>query len=213
MNSMGTHLQFHSNEHNGTAVISSMQDNESEQNGLHINRESIYKGKISEELQKSQQHEVKTPLATQNNYPKLSSNFEKPVPTNHKNKQTSKQPQSSDNTKNNPKNNPFPNLKKDLVPEPAPYTVIQTFATRLRMNQAKNEVPIELSKSKITTKQGLPVVIFKKDDYMVTLAARCRYTLVGKFSNTMPKIELIRRNFILQTQLSGGVKIAHFIAS
>lgn len=47
---------------------------------------------------------------------------------------------------------------------------------------------------------------------MMKLAARCKFTLIGKFSNTMPKVGLIRRSFILQTQLSGGVKIAHFNA-
>lgn len=40
----------------------------------------------------------------------------------------------------------------------------------------------------------------------------CKFTLIGKFSNTMPKVELIRRSFIQQTQLIGGVKIAHFNA-
>lgn len=33
-----------------------------------------------------------------------------------------------------------------------------------------------------------------------------------KFNNTMPKVVLIRRNFILQTQLSRGVKMVHFNA-
>lgn len=47
---------------------------------------------------------------------------------------------------------------------------------------------------------------------MVKLAERCKFTLVGKFSNIMPKVELIRWNFILKTQLTGGVKIAHFNA-
>ncbi|KAG5606132.1 hypothetical protein H5410_027624 [Solanum commersonii] len=42
------------------------------------------------------------------------------------------------------------------------------------------------------------------------LVAACKYTLIGKFSNTMPKVDLIRKNFILQKQLSGGVKIAYF---
>jgi len=42
------------------------------------------------------------------------------------------------------------------------------------------------------------------------LAATCKFTLIGKFSYTMPKLELIMKNLILQTQLSGGVKIAHF---
>ncbi|KAH0781438.1 hypothetical protein KY290_001036 [Solanum tuberosum] len=102
--------------------------------------------------------------------------------------------------------------KSELVPEPGPFTVVQSYATRLRANQAKNEVPIELSIPKIITRQGLPAVIIKKEDYMVNLAARYRFTLVGKFTNTMPKIELIRKSFILQTQLTGGVKIAHFNA-
>lgn len=98
-----------------------------------------------------------------------------------------------------------------MTPTPAPYTVIQTLAARLRLNQAKNETPIEFTSPKITTKQGLPTVIFNKEDFMVKLAARRKFTLVGKFSNTMPKVEMIR-SFILQTQLSGGVKIAHFNA-
>lgn len=62
----------------------------------------------------------------------------------------------------------------------------------------------------ITTKQGLPAVLYVKKEVMKDLAATCKYTLIGKFSNTMPKVELIRNNFILQTQLFGGVKIAHF---
>lgn len=47
---------------------------------------------------------------------------------------------------------------------------------------------------------------------MVKLATRCKFTFVGKFSNTMPKVEFIRRSFILQTQLTRGVKIVHFNA-
>lgn len=34
--------------------------------------------------------------------------------------------------------------------------------------------------------------------------------MVGKFTNTMPKIELIRKIFILHTQLTCGVKIDQF---
>lgn len=37
-----------------------------------------------------------------------------------------------------------------------------------------------------------------------------KITLIGKFVNITPRVELIRKNFILQTQLPGGVKIAHF---
>ena len=69
---------------------------------------------------------------------------------------------------------------------------------------------INLSEPEITTKQGRPAVLFVKDEVVKELASTCKYTLIGKFIYTMPRVELIRKNFILQTQLSGGVKIAHF---
>lgn len=47
---------------------------------------------------------------------------------------------------------------------------------------------------------------------MVNLAARCKFTMVGKFPNTMPRMEVIIRSFVAQTELKGGVKIAHFNA-
>lgn len=51
----------------------------------------------------------------------------------------------------------------------------------------------------------------KKEDFMSKLVDRCRFTLVEKISNTMPKREIITKSFIAQTQLvGGGVKIAHF---
>ncbi|KAH0781536.1 hypothetical protein KY290_001134 [Solanum tuberosum] len=100
--------------------------------------------------------------------------------------------------------------KTDPLATPAPYTVVQTYADRLRYNQAKCDVSITLTAPEITTKQGLPAVLYVKEEVMQDLAPTCKYTLIGKFSNTMPKVELIRNNFILQTQLSRGVKIAHF---
>lgn len=47
---------------------------------------------------------------------------------------------------------------------------------------------------------------------MVKFADRCKFTVVGKFSNTMPRMDVIRKSFIAQTTLRGGVKIAHFNA-
>ncbi|KAH0730620.1 hypothetical protein KY285_001533 [Solanum tuberosum] len=44
---------------------------------------------------------------------------------------------------------------KDIVPEPTPYTIIQSFAARLRQNQAKNDIHIDLATPFITTKQVL----------------------------------------------------------
>lgn len=51
----------------------------------------------------------------QNNFPKISSNFDRPV---HRN-----MPDKNDPPSGNANN--FP--KKDHIPEPAPYTVIQTY--------------------------------------------------------------------------------------
>ncbi|KAH0768842.1 hypothetical protein KY290_012823 [Solanum tuberosum] len=106
------------------------------------------------------------------------------------------------------------NQKTKQIPsvEPAPYTVVQTLAARLRQIHATQTIPIELVPPKHTTKQGQPAVIYDMDDFMNKLAVDCKYTLIGKFSTTMPKIELIRKSFILQTQLNGGVNIAHYNA-
>ncbi|KAK4706803.1 hypothetical protein R3W88_033635 [Solanum pinnatisectum] len=98
--------------------------------------------------------------------------------------------------------------------EHAPYHVVQTYASRLRQSHAQNAERIELKPPRHTTKQGLPAVIYDMEDFMTTLAADCRFTLIGKFSNTMPKVELIRKSFIMQIQLNwgGGVNIAHYNA-
>ena len=133
----------------------------------------------------------------QHNFPKLTSNFDRNLPRIGNEKQD---PPSGTNN--------FP--KKDHIPEPAPYTVIQTYADRLRYNQSKRGENIKLTDPEITTKQGLPAVLYVKEEVVKDLASTCKFTLIGKFIYTMPRIELIRKNFILQTQLSGGVKIAHF---
>ncbi|XP_075108938.1 uncharacterized protein LOC142180768 [Nicotiana tabacum] len=63
---------------------------------------------------------------------------------------------------------------------------------------------------KLTTKQVRPAVVFQIEEYIGTMATRCKYTVVGKFSNTMPRMDVIGRSFVNQTELKGGVKIAHF---
>lgn len=102
------------------------------------------------------------------------------------------------------------NRNNQLPDEPAPPTIMQSFATNLWKNEDKNETPINIFPPKITTKQGHPPIIFKKERFYGKLADRCRFTLIRKFSNTMPRMKVIRRSFIFQTQLTGGVKIAHF---
>ncbi|KAG5621269.1 hypothetical protein H5410_006487 [Solanum commersonii] len=70
-------------------------------------------------------------------------------------------------------------------------------AARLRQQLAKNETPIELVTPKVTAKQNLPASIFNMNDFMVKLVVDWKYTLIGKFNSTIPKIELIRKRFIV----------------
>ncbi|KAK4707459.1 hypothetical protein R3W88_033006 [Solanum pinnatisectum] len=74
----------------------------------------------------------------------------------------------------------------------------------------ENATPMDILPPIISTRQGYPSITFHEDDFMQKMPGRCRFTLVGKFTNAMPKMEVIRKSFIAQTQLSGGVKIVHF---
>ncbi|TMX05673.1 hypothetical protein EJD97_012154, partial [Solanum chilense] len=116
-----------------------------------------------------------------NNFPTISTNFDNPV---HRNI-----PDKIDIPPGNANN--FP--KRDHIPEPAPYTVIQTYADRLRFNQSKRGVSIKLSDPEITTKQGLPAVLYVKEEVVKDLASTCKFTLIGKFIYTMPRVDLIRK--------------------
>lgn len=137
-----------------------------------------------------------------NNFPKISSNFEKFAPHPQKTKQPTKYSlpmgKSRQNTQLTPASNLEPNPNSnEITHAPVPYIVVQTLAAKLRTDQAKHEVSIELNGPKFTTMQDMPAAILDKDDFMVKLATSCKYTLIGKFTNTMPKLELIRKSFIL----------------
>ncbi|KAG5605830.1 hypothetical protein H5410_027322 [Solanum commersonii] len=169
-----------------------------------------HSNQVSQAKEKQQQPTSKSNVEQHqsgNGYPKVSSNFEPQIP-NQRTRPVSKPIQ--DNEKQD-----LPNSiinKKEHIPEPAPYTVVQTYAARLRHNQSKIDKSIKLTTLEISTKQGLPAVLFIKEEFLGPLAETCKYTLIGKFTHTMPKVELIRKSFILQTQLSRGVKIAHYNA-
>ena len=62
------------------------------------------------------------------------------------------------------------------------------------------------------TRQGFPAVLLDEDDNYLKLNEVCKYTLKGKFTNMMPKMELVRKSFILKTQLTRSVKITHLNA-
>ncbi|KAG5606115.1 hypothetical protein H5410_027607 [Solanum commersonii] len=78
----------------------------------------------------------------QDNYPRISSNFDKQVPKSNTNNVRSDRPQV----------NPHNPSKTDPLAAPTPYIVVQTYADRLRYNQAKCDVPITLRAPEITTK-------------------------------------------------------------
>ncbi|KAK4341214.1 hypothetical protein RND71_039715 [Anisodus tanguticus] len=69
---------------------------------------------------------------------------------------------------------------------------------------------IELTTPKRTTKQGCSDVLLKRHDYMVKMVESCKYTLIGKFYSPMPKMEVIRKSFIAQTELTCIPKITHY---
>lgn len=149
------------------------------------------------------------------NFPRISNNFERYDPklqTNCIHKQASQAYQSTTRDTNNHQQGQqsSKNNKNEQSDEPAPYTMIQSFAARLRYNQAQNESPITLNEPIHTTRQGFLVVLIDENDNYVKLAEICKYTLVGKFTNTMPRMEQVRNSFVLQTQLMGGVKITHY---
>lgn len=62
------------------------------------------------------------------------------------------------------------NAKRGKNLEPAPYTVVQSFAARLIYSQSKNEISIILNDRIHTTRQGFPVVLLDENDYNVKLA-------------------------------------------
>lgn len=82
----------------------------------------------------------------------------------------------------------IPNILDPPLPKLA-----QSLATKLCAQKAMKFETIPIEPPKITTKQGLPAVIFKPKDYKIKLAHRCKYTLIGKFANIMPRMEVIRK--------------------
>lgn len=69
--------------------------------------------------------------------------------------------------------------------------------------QAQEVIKVELihispPKKIYTTKQGHLPVVFKTKDYKVKFAQRCRFTLIGKMDNIIPKMYVIRKQLNLQ---------------
>ncbi|KAH0674033.1 hypothetical protein KY290_026279 [Solanum tuberosum] len=162
----------------------------------------------------TQQDNTRANMEYQNNFPRISNNFARYDPNLQRGKNvdnliSNNVAQVSMKPLTNQQQGRAQNSKQDVIPEPAPFTIVQSFAARLRYNQSKNKTPIVLNSPVHTTRQGLPAVLLDEDDYNITLAESCKHTLVGKFTNTMPKMELIRKSFTLQTQLTGGFGLSN----
>ncbi|WMV32820.1 hypothetical protein MTR67_026205 [Solanum verrucosum] len=137
---------------------------------------------------------------------KVSSNFD----SYRSNQQRTNQTSPKQNQHKPIANSTLPKNANHQIPDPSPPTIFQSLATRLKAIQTKNSVPMDIISPIITTRQGYPSITFHEEDFMQKMPGRCKYTLVGKFTNAMPKMEVIRKSFVAQTQLTGGVKIAHF---
>ncbi|KAG5570446.1 hypothetical protein H5410_060212 [Solanum commersonii] len=176
------HLHNHANEHN---IVHKEQEQHNTQ---------VWQAKQKQQHPPSRTNVDQTQSG--NGYPKVSSNFNHQI-SSQRNRFVLKTSQPNEKY-----DQPTTSAnKKEHIPEPAPYTVVQTYAARLRHNQSKIDNSIKLTTPEVTTKQGLPAVLFVKEEVSGPLAEVCKYTLIGKFTHTMPN-----------TQLLGGVKIAHYNA-
>ncbi|KAF3674279.1 hypothetical protein FXO38_05303 [Capsicum annuum] len=128
------------------------------------------------------------------------------VPAVHVDKAKDKEENSNSGNKKQPQSNAW-NTK---IPDPAAPVVTHNLATKLRAQEAMKITTISISPPKITSRQGRPAIVFNLTDFKEKLAVRCRFTLIGMFTNMMPKMEIIRKQFVAQTELRGGVKLSHF---
>ncbi|KAG5605887.1 hypothetical protein H5410_027379 [Solanum commersonii] len=137
----------------------------------HIHKDTNQQGGTS----KVQQHNNRANREYQNNFPRISNNYARYDLNLQKNRNVDNQ----GNNKIAQGNVKHPNsqqqgqaqnnAKQDTIPEPAPFTIVQSFATRLRYNQSKNETLIVLDSPIHTTRQGLPAVLLEEEDYNIKL--------------------------------------------
>ena len=136
------------------------------------------------------------------NFPNISNNFTRYFPNSRTDKITKKGNNDGQGTARNNQlqgQNSSNNSKLDKISEPTRYTIMQSFAARLRYNQAKNEIPIVSNDPIHTTRKGFLAMLLDEDDYYIKLVEIWKYALVGKLSKTIPRMEKVRKSFILQT--------------
>lgn len=87
---------------------------------------------------------------------------------------------------------------------PTETTYASALIPKLVLPSAKDGYEV---KARISTHNGVLVVIFKSKDYYGVMTQHCRLTLVGKFLKTRPKIEKIPSDFVEKVSIKGSVKI------
>ncbi|KAH0693465.1 hypothetical protein KY285_020562 [Solanum tuberosum] len=203
------HLHDHSNEHN--IVHKEQEQVQTNGQSLRFNNQHLQHNTQVWQAKEKQQHPPSRTNVDQtqsgNGYPKVSSNFDHQISS----QRNTIVPKPSQPNEKHDQHVTSAN-KKEHIPEPAPYTVVQTCAARLRHNQSIIDNSVKLTTPEVTTKQGLPAVLFVKEEVLGPLAEVCKYTLIGKFTHTMPQVELIRKKFHSTDSVIGGVKIAHYNA-
>ncbi|XP_025888843.1 uncharacterized protein [Solanum lycopersicum] len=119
----------------------------------------------------------RTTMNFQSNFPKIFNNFTRYDPNSQidRNKQMNNAAQGNARPPNIQQQgqNISNNVKEGKISEPSLYTVVQSFAARLRYNQSKNEIPIVLNDPIHTTRQGYPAVLLDENDNYVKLAECC----------------------------------------
>ncbi|KAG5580317.1 hypothetical protein H5410_050944 [Solanum commersonii] len=110
------------------------------------------KGKEAAKWNEQEHGRYSDPNSYHKAFPKISSNFDKHALTTQKSHQITQpnQPNGDNNT------NDAQITKENQATEPAPYTVVQTLAARLRQIFDAHATPIELVPPRHTTKQGQP---------------------------------------------------------
>lgn len=92
---------------------------------------------------------------------------------------------------------------KEAIHQKVDYAATVTAPTKSKSNRLADPNV----KARITTNNGMPMVIFKSSDYNGVMAGECKYTIIGKFLRTHPNIERIKSVLAEKVSLKGEVTI------
>lgn len=149
-----------------TAIVP--KDNDVNQSSAKVNQGSA---SVTNEQNKQIKKQIK--YAYDHTQPKVSTNFDRPTKTINPKPHVHNLVEVSDTTLTHVTLSTDQMKKPQNFIEPPLPAVTHSYATKMRAKLAEERIPIEFTPPKITTKQGLPVVVFKKEDYVIKLVSRC----------------------------------------